>query len=92
MSNYMRQAIVTKYHGPTNTRGSRISATTESGIRHYYPYQYELNSEGNHADAAQKMAEHMGWDGTWRGGAIPGGYAFVLNDGALFTIAPDTNR
>lgn len=92
MSNYMRQAIVTKYHGPTNTRGTRISATTESGIRRFYPYQYELNSEENHARAARLMAEHMGWDGTWRGGSIPGGYAFILNDGGMFTIELDTNR
>ena len=89
---FMRQAIVTKYHGPTNARGSRISATTESGLRHYYPYRYELNTEENHRAAALAMAEHMGWAGAWRGGAIPQGYAFVLNDGALFTVAPDTNR
>lgn len=92
MSDHMRQAIVTKYHCSTNMRGPRISATTGSGIRNYYSWQYDLDGESNHASAAQKMAEHMGWDGTWRGGAIPGGYAFVLNDGALFTIAPDTNR
>jgi hypothetical protein len=89
---FMRQAIVTKYHGPTNTRGARISATTCSGLRHYYPYAYNLDSEGNHRHAAQKMAEHLGWDGDWRGGAIDGAYVFVKNDGALFTISPDTSR
>ncbi|MBU6278593.1 MAG: hypothetical protein KGN78_05060 [Actinomycetales bacterium] len=89
---FMRQAITTKYHGPTNTRGSRISATTESGLRHYYPYRYELNSEQNHRAAALAMAEHMGWSGTWRGGAIPCGYAFVLGDGAMFEVPNDTNR
>jgi len=90
--NFMRQAIVTKYHGPTNTKGSRISVTTASGIRHYCPYQYELGSEDNHRRAAQLIAEHMRWSGEWRGGATPSGYVFVLNDGALFTVAPDTNR
>ena len=88
----MRQAIVTKYHGPTNTRDARTSATTESGLRRYFPYRHELNSEDNHAAAARLMAEHLGWTGTWRGGSIPGGYVFVLDDGALFTIPRDDNR
>ena len=30
------QAITTKYHGPTNCLGSRVSASTESGIRRMY--------------------------------------------------------
>ena len=89
---YMRQGIVTRYHGPTSTRGTRISATTECGIRRYYPYRYEMNGEANHGLAARLMAEHMGWTGTWRGGSIPGGYVFVLGDGALFVIPRDNNR
>lgn len=74
----MRQAIVTTYHGPTNTRGSRISAKCDAG-RLSVPYDYALNVEDNHASAAQQLANRLGWGGHFVGGGLPNGkgYAFV---------------
>lgn len=68
-----RQAILTRYHGPTNHRGTRISATAQAG-RISVSYDYALNSGDNHAAAAKHLAEQFGWndfDGEWIGGQLP---------------------
>lgn len=54
------QAILTKYHGPTNTRGSRISAQAASG-RIYLSYDHALNLDANHEAAATEYANRLGW-------------------------------
>jgi hypothetical protein len=77
----MLQAIVTRYHGPTNHKGSRISARAEAG-RIFRHYDHALDAKENHAQAALDLAESMGWlrPGTrLHGGALPGnaGYCFV---------------
>jgi hypothetical protein len=48
------QAIVTKYIGATNARGSRIKATAKRGSI-VVPYPHEINSGDVHAYAAQKL-------------------------------------
>ena len=45
------RAIRTKFAGPTDTRGSRIIATSRAG-RTVMPYRYELSAGENHAAAA----------------------------------------
>lgn len=78
----MRQAIFTKFHGPTDTRGSRVSAKAEAG-RIILDWDHALNSDRNHIAAAQYLAERKGWSGNWYGGGMPGtsGYVFVQGDG-----------
>ena len=50
------QAIITKYLGATNTRGSRIRASAERGsITVSYPY--EMSGSAVHEFAAQKLVE-----------------------------------
>lgn len=80
----MLQAIVTKYHGPTNYRGSRISAKAEAG-RVSLPYDHALDAGDNHKKAAQALADRYGWTvekgyPALVGGALPGnaGYVFVM--------------
>lgn len=72
----MAQAIVTKYHGPTNTRGSRISAEAEAG-KIFVGYDDALNSEDNHKLAALALIKKVGWERHLRGGlahgVLPGG-------------------
>lgn len=46
------KAIETRYHGPTDTRGSRISAFDSDGNRVSIPYPYELSGEAVHRKAA----------------------------------------
>lgn len=49
------QAILTRYHGATNYRGSRISATCERG-RIYIDYPHEkAHGEEAHRAAAQAL-------------------------------------
>jgi len=72
------KAIVTKYHGPTNARGSRISASDLDGNRVVVSMDYTLNSDSNHERAAVALADKMGWKGNLAGGALKHGYAFVF--------------
>jgi hypothetical protein len=56
----MAQAIITKYHGPTNTKGGRISAEAAAG-KIYMPYAHELDIEDNHKAAALQLIRKVGW-------------------------------
>ncbi len=82
-----RQAIVTKYHGPTNTRGSRYSATCAAG-RIYAPADDSLNYEDNHRIAATMLFEKLDWrrpDWELIGGGLPDGrFAWVQVSRAEF--------
>ena len=74
----MRQAIVTKFLAPTNSRGSRVKAVCEAG-NYIMPWQHALNVEDNHKLAARHLARKLEWHGKWHGGAPAGsGYVFVL--------------
>lgn len=74
---YARQAIVTKYHGPGNVRGSRVSAKADAG-RVTIEWDHRLNVEENHAAAAHALLKRLGWAGPWAMGSLPGGgYVFV---------------
>lgn len=81
----MRQAIVTKYFGPTNTRGSRIKATAQAGSV-VVPWDHSLGIDENHDRAANALLKKLGWHETIRtaslcGGQLPDGtYAFVIVD------------
>jgi hypothetical protein len=72
------KAIVTKYHGPTNTRGSRITASDEDGNRITIPYPYELSGEAVHRKAAEALCSKMGWRGSLVAGSLKNGYVFVF--------------
>jgi hypothetical protein len=48
-------AIVTKYYGPTNTKGSRIVASYD-GRRATVAYDHGLSIDGNHKKAAKAFA------------------------------------
>lgn len=71
------KAIQTKYHGPTNTRGSRISAT-DGGNKVTIPYPHELSGELVHRKAAEALCAKMGWQGELVSGSLKTGYVFVF--------------
>ena len=80
----MRQAIITKYHGPTDRMGSRITARCQAR-RRIFAWDYDLDVEENHAKAAHKLATELGWlAGGQRlvGGALPcgTGNCYVLRE------------
>ncbi len=74
------QAIVTKYIGPSNMRGSRIKAKAAAGSITIH-YDDSLNSEKAHAKAAEALARKYGWNGRYFQGGMPGynGYCFVCS-------------
>lgn len=75
----MYQAIVTKFLGPTNHKGSRIKAKCEAG-QLTVAWDYAKDTGGNHKAAAQALLKQLGWDDRpFFGGALPtnDGYAFV---------------
>lgn len=72
------KAIFTKYHGPTNFKGSRISASDSDGNRVVISYPYELSGEDVHRKAAQALCDKMNWTGNLIGGAVRNGYVFVF--------------
>ena len=71
------QAICTKYHGPTDRRGSRIIATTASGVRATVPYDQELDTFEAHRKGALELQKKLGWKGNYVGGGTKDGYCFV---------------
>jgi len=54
------QAIRTRYHGPSNVRGSRISAQCEAG-KIFVSYDHALDLHDNHAAAAKALQDKLGW-------------------------------
>lgn len=76
------QAIVTKYLGPTNIRGSRIKATAQAGSI-TATWDYALDICANHRAAAVALANKFKWldhSDLSEGGSLPAGNGecFVL--------------
>jgi hypothetical protein len=78
----MPVAIVTKYHGPTETRGSRISADAGEGRRVSISYDHAASNP--HDSAALALCAKMGWEGDLtRSGAPDGrGNVYTFRDDA----------
>ncbi len=54
------KSITTKYHGPTNSRGSRVSAT-DGDSRIALSWDSALDSDANHDAAAKALCLKLGW-------------------------------
>ena len=67
------QTITTKYHGPGNVRGARISAKTTSGIKISLSWDYALDADENHQRAARALALKLKWRGQWVSGTLSDG-------------------
>jgi hypothetical protein len=80
------QAITTKYHGPTMTRGSRYTATTTSGIRHTVTQRPDEDSTETHRRAAMELAVKLGWSREWKEGSLKDGYVYVPVTGPIDSI------
>ena len=71
------QAIVTTYHGPTDRRGSRITARCAAG-RITVAWDHALGVGANHAAACAALVARLGWGGRWWiGGSTSSGHVFV---------------
>lgn len=72
------KAITTKYLGPTDRRGSRISKASDGNNSVTIGYPHELSGEAVHRAAAEALKTKMGWSGDLIAGAVKGGYVFVF--------------
>jgi hypothetical protein len=54
-------AIMSKYHGPTDTRGSKVRAKVD-GYTVTVGYASELDSEANHRAAVVALCAKLNWD------------------------------
>ena len=71
----MRQAIITRYLGPTDFRGARVKATAQAGSI-TVQWNYTLDVNENHSFAAQRLADKLEWlqnSSRLHGGALPSG-------------------
>ena len=85
-----RIGITTKYHGPTNTMGARISAKRAEGCRKgervFVHWDHELNSGDNHERAAKYLAAKMDFEGLEdMYSATDSGYVFFLKGSGDWT-------
>jgi len=74
----MRQAITTKFLGPTNSRGARVKAIARKADSVGAEMSATVDSsysgtDVDHARAAKACAEKYGWSGLWvAGGDVDG--------------------
>jgi hypothetical protein len=76
------KAITTKFHGPTNFKGSRIKATDSDGNSVTVSTDHALNSDGNHDAAAVALCKKMGWTGSLIRGWTKDGAVYVFENGS----------
>ena len=80
------QAILCKYQGPTNNRGSRIRAHCDAGTISV-GYDAALSLEQNYDVVAMRLARELGWISTpdnlyanrWHKGNIDGHMVYVMH-------------
>lgn len=81
----MRQAIITKFLGPTNTKGARIKASCAGGSL-TIPYPHELNTDDAHMFAALQLSDKLEWSAhvsEWIAGSVhthKSGYVYVARE------------
>jgi hypothetical protein len=83
----MRQAITTRWHGPTDRLDARVKATCQAGSVTLV-WDSNLGIAENHICAAEALLRKVGWlDATYHGGVLPNGdYAFVDDDGGVARV------
>lgn len=84
------QTISVKYIGPTNTKPSRLIATSAGGAK--FTASFDSLSDGNGGEikpywnAAKALAKKLNWSGSMIGGSTKEGYVFVFSEDQQFTI------
>lgn len=74
------QAILVKYIGPRNNRGSRVKARSQAGSV-TVEYDDRLNAAKNKRAAAKLLCERLSLKGTWVSAYLPNGdCVFVMVD------------
>jgi hypothetical protein len=90
------QTIQTKYISPTNFKGTRIKASTSSGISIMRSYDYALNIGENHAKVARELQEKMKWHTDYYGDLVGGqnangSYTWIMVGNTQASTASDAS-
>ena len=72
------KAILTKYLGPTNFKGSRIKASEPDGKSVTLSWNHALDAPVNHFIAAKALQDKMQWKGELIQGWLKEGYVHVF--------------
>jgi hypothetical protein len=85
----MSQSIIVRFHGPTDSRGSRYSARCEAG-RLSVEADDALSDTKNRQVAFKALAHRLIWAGWWVEGSLPDGAGVFVYAGPLsmFDEAP----
>jgi hypothetical protein len=78
-----RVAIVSTFHGVTNTNGNRMTVRRANGggRRITVSWNYDVDTMTNHARAIQTFLELMNWGGQWRiGSTVTGAVAVWVGE------------
>lgn len=81
----MSKAIETVYHGCTDTRPARITASDSDGNR--VSMSTTSSRDEAHKEAAEKLMDKMGWTGAIIGGGTSKGMVWVFLPNAMATAA-----
>lgn len=81
------QAILTRYHGATDTKQARVTAWCQAK-RIIRNWDDGLDIDGNHDATAKELAESLGWleYSTLHGGGLPDG------SGNCYVLIPKRRR
>ena len=86
----MYQAIETKYHGPSNVKGARVSARAAGG-RVILDWDHALPIVANHTAAAMALATKLDWKANYfHGVAADGRNVFVAWHGPELPVRSDS--
>lgn len=86
------KAIVVKFYGPTNTKGSRLVAQAEGVKPVTVPLDYGLGVNKTALWAAAKLCINNGWTGTLVDGMLPNGdrvFCFAGGGETFFGVTAD---
>jgi hypothetical protein len=78
-----RVAIMSTFHGVTNTHGNRMTVRRANGggKRITVSWNYDIDTMANHARAIQQYLELMNWGGQWRiGSTLTGAVAVWVGE------------
>jgi hypothetical protein len=77
----MQKAILVKYLGPTNHKGSRWKASAQGGASVTLGRDYGLDGADDARRVADVLREKMQWRAIYGAGSLPNGdYVFTLGE------------
>jgi hypothetical protein len=68
------KTIIVKYHGPTNTKGSRLSVEMEGFPKMWIPYDYSSDKETRSDEAVRSFVDYHSARCNWKSDKMVRGF------------------